>query len=544
MTALQERFDALEREHEALKLRCRALEARALEAEQAAGIVHVPGDGETLSPPSMRRSAPLSSSAPGSPSPAKSDAVKEEVARVRKEIKSKSQKLTLSLGARAPAEDAASGGGQASGPAAALRGGWDSMEEAAIERFERSWLSRLNTYLFGDWRFAQIPGRSLVAKADGFHIEAGDAVLDTLSPSGRYSLVEPHLNTSFYADFMANIKHVNLVGLSGIGAFADIPMVISVEQVSISRSTKLRRKPLLCMIRAPSGTEQLCFCGYDTPIAKLPYDATTFIGFLSQRFPGSNFSPVRAPEAAAQLQKSLLQFEAMNLVKTYKLGVLRWVNGQSENDAFQNGPSPAFTSFLEWLGERVELKGWTKFRGGLNVRDLNVTGSHSYYTTLGDDAEIMFHVSTELPYSETDAQCLERKRHLGNDVVIIVFWEGEGEFDPTVVKSQFNHVFIVVAVDASSIPELSKIRYRVTVTCKTGVPRWEPFLPSPAVFDRDEALRQWLLYKCVNGERAAMHAPVFRTKLIKTNTSYLKNLVDTFFTEDDAAEDLSQVKSL
>ncbi len=319
-------------------------------------------------------------------------------------------------------------------------------------------------------------------------------------------------------------------------------MVISVEQVSISRSTRLRRKPLLCMIRAPSGTEQLCFCGYDTPVAKLPYEATTFVEFLSQRFPGSSFSPVRAPEAVAQLQKSLLQFEAMNIVKTYKIGVLRWVSGQSENDAFQNGPSPAFQSFLDWLGQRVVLHGWTKFRGGLNVRDVGVTGVHSYYTTLGEDLEIMFHVSTELPFSETDAQCLERKRHLGNDVVLIVFWEGDGEFDPSLVKSQFNHVFVVVTVDGSSIPELDKIRYRITVTCKTGVPRWEPYMPYPAVFDRDAVLREWLLYKLVNGERAAMHAPVFRTKLIKTNTTCLKNLVDTFYSETESAEDLGNAK--
>lgn len=57
------------------------------------------------------------------------------------------------------------------------------------------------------------------------------------------------MQTAFYNDFLANVKHVTLVGLSGIGAFADIPVIISVEQVSFSRTTKLRRKPLLCIIR-------------------------------------------------------------------------------------------------------------------------------------------------------------------------------------------------------------------------------------------------------------------------------------------------------
>ncbi len=43
----------------------------------------------------------------------------------------------------------------------------------------------------------------------------------------------------------------------------------------------------------------------------------------------------------------------------------------------------------------------------------------------------MFHVSTELPFDAADAQCLERKRHLGNDVVVIVYLEGDGQFDPS-----------------------------------------------------------------------------------------------------------------
>lgn len=34
------------------------------------------------------------------------------------------------------------------------------------------------------------------------------------------------------------------------------------------------------------------------------------------------------------------------------------------------------------------------------------------------DTEIMFHVAPLLPYSEADEQKLDRKRHLGNDVII------------------------------------------------------------------------------------------------------------------------------
>lgn len=33
----------------------------------------------------------------------------------------------------------------------------------------------------------------------------------------------------------------------------------------------------------------------------------------------------------------------------------------------------------------------------------------------------MFHISTMLPHSLTDTQQLEKKRHIGNDIVLILF---------------------------------------------------------------------------------------------------------------------------
>jgi len=32
--------------------------------------------------------------------------------------------------------------------------------------------------------------------------------------------------------------------------------------------------------------------------------------------------------------------------------------------------SPGFESFLEILGERIRLKGWDKYRGGLDVKGI------------------------------------------------------------------------------------------------------------------------------------------------------------------------------
>lgn len=57
----------------------------------------------------------------------------------------------------------------------------------------------------------------------------------------------------------------------------------------------------------------------------------------------------------------------------------------------------------------------------------------------------MFHVSTQLPYEKHDPQKLQRKRHIGNDIVCVVFLEADNTaFSPSCIKSHFLHTFILV----------------------------------------------------------------------------------------------------
>ena len=56
----------------------------------------------------------------------------------------------------------------------------------------------------------------------------------------------------------------------------------------------------------------------------------------------------------------------------------------------------------------------------------------------------MFHVSTLLPYTENDSQQLQRKRHIGNDIVAVIFQEGNTPFAPDMIASNFLHAYIVV----------------------------------------------------------------------------------------------------
>ena len=108
----------------------------------------------------------------------------------------------------------------------------------------------------------------------------------------------------------------------------------------------------------------------------------------------------------------------------------------------------------------------------------------------------MFHVASLLPFYEADTQQLERKRHLGNDVVVIIYKEGNQKFDPSCLHSEFNHVFIVIQKVSKEEEIDDKPTYRVEIAHKGDIPHPPlPLLPEKNLFHLDESFRRLLLTK-------------------------------------------------
>ena len=205
------------------------------------------------------------------------------------------------------------------------------------------------------------------------------------------------------------------------------------------------------------------------------------------------------------VDKALLSYEARECSHlTYKIGVLyAHAGGLSEDELYSaRGGSAHYDEFLAFLGEKVALQGWRKYRGGLDVAS-NTTGTHSVYTTLGP-IEIMFHVCTLLPWVENDKQKLERKRHLGNDFVTIVFFDPHSEgaasasaapagFDPSILTSQFTQVVVVVSPVLDSEGKCTK--YSINVVAKPGISPFPPYINASGIYPKDDATRTFLLTK-------------------------------------------------
>ncbi|XP_062257062.1 signal-induced proliferation-associated 1-like protein 2 isoform X4 [Platichthys flesus] len=247
---------------------------------------------------------------------------------------------------------------------------------------------------------------------------------------------------------------------------------------------------------------------------------------LEYVIPELNIQCLRLALNSPKVPEQLLKLDEQGLSFQHKVGVLYCKAGQSTEEEMYNNESagPALEEFLDLLGQRVRLKGFTKYRAQLDNKT-DSTGIHSLYTTY-KDYELMFHVSTMLPYTPNNRQQLLRKRHIGNDIVTIVFQEpGALPFTPKSIRSHFQHVFVIVKVHN---PCTENVCYSVSVSRSKDVPPFGPPIPKSVTFPKSAVFRDFLLAKVINGENAAHKSEKFRAMATRTRQEYLKDLAENF----------------
>ncbi|XP_054844040.1 signal-induced proliferation-associated 1-like protein 2 isoform X2 [Eublepharis macularius] len=249
---------------------------------------------------------------------------------------------------------------------------------------------------------------------------------------------------------------------------------------------------------------------------------------LEYVIPELSIQCLRQASNSPKVSEQLLKLDEQGLSFQHKIGILYCKGGQSTEEEMYNNETagPAFEEFLDLLGQRVRLKGFNKYRAQLDNKT-DSTGTHSLYTTY-KDYEIMFHVSTMLPYMPSNRQQLLRKRHIGNDIVTIVFQEpGALPFTPKNIRSHFQHVFVIVKVHS---PCTENVCYSVGVSRSKDVPPFGPPIPKGVTFPKSAVFRDFLLAKVINAENAAHKSEKFRAMATRTRQEYLKDLAENFVT--------------
>nr|XP_009857983.1 signal-induced proliferation-associated 1-like protein 1 isoform X3 [Ciona intestinalis] len=351
-------------------------------------------------------------------------------------------------------------------------------------------------------------------------------------PSGCVSFGIEHVDdgAEYYRTYFYEKDHQNLCGIDEKYG----PIVISLRREKLDETLAgssnavyqyrvIIRTCELCTLRG-SIVEDVVFPSTSKPTKG--FHAKEVLEYLC---PEINLSCLKVAMPIPKVHDQIMKVDEQNVHDSYKIGVLYCGAGQvTEEDMYNNEHgSPAFDQFLELLGDKIKLSGFNRFRGGLDVKT-DSTGTESVYTEFRGN-KILFHVSTMLPFTPNNRQQLLRKRHIGNDIVTIIFQEpGSQPFNPKFIRSHFQHVFIIVRVYQ---PCTKDTCYRIAVTRARNIPRFGPPIPEDSMFPNTSTFREFLLTKLINGENTAHSAGKFKSLAMNTRQEYLRDLATTNLTQ-------------
>ncbi|EGC49782.1 tuberin [Histoplasma capsulatum var. duboisii H88] len=200
----------------------------------------------------------------------------------------------------------------------------------------------------------------------------------------------------------------------------------------------------------------------------------------------TSMQPIPLPEDDFT-RRAISSFDRNDIVDGHKIGVIYISDGQTkETEILANvGGSPDYDYFLSNLGTKVAIK-----EAKFNTQGLHSDTDGEYtYAWRDRVTEIIYHVATMMPTNlEADPQCVNKKRHIGNSFVNIIFNRSNLSFNFDTIPSQFNFVNIVISPasrispthkpDSEQIspdtPDFSRAFYVVKVMTKSDFPDLSP----------------------------------------------------------------------
>nr|XP_045602296.1 tuberin-like isoform X2 [Procambarus clarkii] len=156
--------------------------------------------------------------------------------------------------------------------------------------------------------------------------------------------------------------------------------------------------------------------------------------------------PILLSTDQVEITRALDLIDYIKPQETHKIGVLYARKGQTtEREILSNTfGSLRYMYCISGMGETRDLRNVSKeevFLGGL---DTNGRDGEVVYVWHDDDMQVVFHIATLMPTLQNDPNCNNKKLHIGNDFVTIVFNESGVPYNINTMKGQFNHTVIEV----------------------------------------------------------------------------------------------------
>lgn len=179
--------------------------------------------------------------------------------------------------------------------------------------------------------------------------------------------------------------------------------------------------------------------------------------------------------------RAIAVLDRIPVIDFHKIGVIYLGPGQTaEADILRNKKgSAAYHQFLSGLGKFNRLRDLREvYTGGLDTSQ-DLDGDYALFFE-DEGSQIVFHVTTLMPNSETDPACTSKKRHIGNDYILIVFNESGSDYEFRAIPSQFNFVnFVVEPIQGGD--NSSSSLFRVTMQRREDMPDFGPLADTKVV---------------------------------------------------------------
>ncbi|KAM9314058.1 tuberin isoform 2-T2 [Pholidichthys leucotaenia] len=156
--------------------------------------------------------------------------------------------------------------------------------------------------------------------------------------------------------------------------------------------------------------------------------------------------PVLLPKTQV-IERAVKVLDQMPPYDTHKIGVVFVGAAQVNNEVAilsNEYGSNRYAAFLTGLGKLIHLKDCDPdqiFLGGL---DQYGDDGEFTYCWHDDIMQAIFHIATLMPNRESDKGCCNKKRHIGNDFVIVVYNDSGEEYKLGTIKGQFNFVEVII----------------------------------------------------------------------------------------------------
>ena len=148
-------------------------------------------------------------------------------------------------------------------------------------------------------------------------------------------------------------------------------------------------------------------------------------------------------QADERFERGLGILDSLKPRESVKIGVIYVAPGQQdEREILANtGGSLEFQEFLQNLGDVIDIRDHPGNLGGLDPSGTagNITISYADW-----QYDVIFHIVPLMPTDPTDEQQVPKKRHVGNDIVHIVWSDHYRDYRYDTMLSHFNFIIIVI----------------------------------------------------------------------------------------------------